>query len=124
MSKTAIGENSERLSCPKCASSRVRDMRRVPVLMGTWVASLAAIAVLLPVSRMLPDAQILLVLICCLPAATLAGWMFKRVARRLAAQYECKDCHNRWRDTAEPARSTEPGGGASVAARARPAPGR
>ena len=64
---------------------------------------LAAIVVLLPVSRVLPDAQVWLVLICCLPAATLAGWMFERVARRLAAQYECKDCHNRWRDTAEPA---------------------
>src|SRR5580765_6636033 len=108
MTKTETGENSERLTCPKCSSSsRVRDMRRVPFLMGIWVGCLAAIAALLPVSWFFLDAQLWLVLICCLPAATLAGWIFCRVAGRLAAQYECRDCHNRWRDVAEPAGSRQ-----------------
>ena len=106
MTKTAAIENGERFTCPKCSSSRLRDMRRLPVLMGIWVGCLSAVALLLPVRRILPEAQVWLVLICCLPAAMLAGWMFCRVALRRAAQYECRDCHNRWRN-AEPADSRQ-----------------
>ncbi len=88
-------------ACPRCSSSRVRDMRRVPVLMGIWFGFLASIAVLPLVRRVIPDAHIWLILSSCLPAATLAGCIFCRVARRHAAQYECRHCHNRWRDTAQ-----------------------
>ena len=98
MTKTATIGSSESITCPKCSSSRVRDMRRLPVLMGIWFGCLAAIAALLLVRRAIPGAQVWLVLSSCLPAAMLAGWIFCRVARRRAAKFECKDCHNRWRD--------------------------
>jgi DNA-directed RNA polymerase subunit RPC12/RpoP len=100
MSKIATIENSEGVTCPKCSSSRVRDMRRVPVLMGIWFGFLAAIAALPLVSRAISGVQVWLVLAFCFPVAMLTGWIFCRVARRHAAQYECKDCHNRWRDAA------------------------
>ena len=97
MTKTATIGAGGIITCPKCSTSRVRDMRRVPVLMGIWFGCLAAI----PVLTFGLYARAWLVIICCGQVALLVGWIFCRAAQRHAAQYECKDCRNRWRGTAE-----------------------
>src|SRR5262249_37742383 len=100
MTNASTTENHESILCPKCSSPRVRDMRRVPVLMGIWFGCLAGVAVLPPVRSTIPDAQVWVVLTSCLPVAILARWIFCRVVGRRARQYECRDCHNRWKDAA------------------------
>ena len=100
MTTPTATKETDRLSCPKCASLRVRDMRRVPKLMGVWVGLLAVIATLPFTRHVVPETHMWLMFVACLPVAALGGYIFCRLATTYAAQYECRDCHNRWRDPA------------------------
>jgi len=88
-----------KFTCPKCSSSRVRDVGRMPGLMTVWFGCIAFILIVQIIRSSIPGASALVAISISLPVAAVTGVLLSRSIKRRYTAYECKDCRNRWSDS-------------------------
>jgi membrane protein implicated in regulation of membrane protease activity len=68
--------------------------------MSVWFGCFAAVVFLPVVRRVIPAAEVWVVVVSCLLLMMFAGWIFHRFFERRYPQFDCKDCGHRWQDAA------------------------